>query len=52
MVHSYFSQVFQSEDYEVNEAVLNALKLLFSYEEVKHTLFRVRLAELCSLILW
>lgn len=41
MVHSYFSQLFQSEDYEVNEAVLNAVKLLFSYEEVKHALFSI-----------
>ena len=53
MVHDYFSHLFQSEVHEVNDEVLNAVKVKvtpamnqgllapFSYEEVKHALFSI-----------
>jgi len=54
MVHDYFAHLFQTEPYEVNDDVLNVVKLKvtpemnqgllapFSYDEVKHALFSIR----------
>ena len=53
MVHDYFAHLFQTEPYEVNDDVLNAVKLKvtpemnqgllapFSYDEVKYALFSI-----------
>lgn len=53
MVKNYFTQLFQSEVHEINEAALDPVKLRvtlemnqnlmapFSYEEVKHALFSI-----------